>query len=250
MIMRARNSIMSPKLRAIAAAASMLIATAAHAAAQPNTTKGNASANNASPNNNALQGFSQNRNQPVQIEAASLEVRDKEKKATFTGNVKVVQGDTTMRCKTLVVFYDSQGQQPQQSGAQAAQPMKAAAPGPGGSSSISRLEASGGVTVIQKDQVANGDRADFDMKSNTVVLRGNVVVTQGGNIMRGDRLTVDLTSGVSRVDGSGPVKLLIPQSGSSADGKPGSGMGGLGGLGGMGSKNGLLPGSQRQNSSN
>jgi lipopolysaccharide export system protein LptA len=255
MIMRARNSTMSIKLRAIAAAASMLIATAAHAAAQPNATKGNASANNASsnnasPNNNALQGFSQNRNQPVQIEAASLEVRDKEKKATFTGNVKVVQGDTIMRCKTLVVFYDSQGQQPQQAGAPAAaQPMKAAAPGPGGSSSISRLEASGGVTVIQKDQVANGDRADFDMKSNTVILKGNVVVTQGGNIMRGDRLTVDLTSGVSRVDGSGPVKLLIPQTGS-ADGKPGSGMGGLGGLGGMGSKNGLVPGSQRQNSSN
>ncbi|WP_084244155.1 LptA/OstA family protein [Rhodoplanes sp. Z2-YC6860] len=225
----------------------MLIATAAHAAAQPNANKGNAATNNASPNNNALQGFSQNRNQPVQIEAASLEVRDKEKKATFTGNVKVVQGDTTMRCKSLVVFYDSQGQQQQQSGAQ---PMKAAAPGPGGSSSISRLEASGGVTVTQKDQVATGERADFDMKTNTVILRGNVVVTQGGNIMRGDRLTVDLTSGVSRVDGSGPVKLLIPQTGSSADGKSGSGMGGLGGLGGMGSKNGLLPGSPRQNSSN
>jgi lipopolysaccharide export system protein LptA len=241
---------MSIKLRAIAAAASILIATAAHAAAQPNANKGNASTDNASPNNNALQGFSQNRNQPVQIEAASLEVRDKEKKATFSGNVKVVQGDTTMRCKTLVVFYDSQGQQPQQPGAPAAaQPMKAAAAGPGGSSSISRLEASGGVTVTQKDQVATGERADFDMKTNTIVMRGNVVVTQGGNIMRGDRLTVDLTSGVSRVDGSGPVKLLFPQTGS-ANGKPGSGVGGLGGLGGMGSKNGLVPGSQRQNSSN
>ena len=65
---------------------------------------------------NALQGFQQNRGQPVQIEASRLEVRDKEKVATFTGNVKVVQGDTTMRCKTLVVFYEQKDE------AQCAQP--------------------------------------------------------------------------------------------------------------------------------
>src|SRR4026207_1800239 len=55
----------------------------------------------------AMQGFSQNRDQPIQIEAASLEMRDKKKEATFAGNVKVVQGDTTMTSKSLVVFYDS-----------------------------------------------------------------------------------------------------------------------------------------------
>jgi lipopolysaccharide export system protein LptA len=53
---------------------------------------------------NALQGFSQNRDQPVHIEAATLVVKDKEKIATFSGDVKVVQGDTTMKCKILVVF--------------------------------------------------------------------------------------------------------------------------------------------------
>ena len=58
---------------------------------------------------NAMQGFSQNRDQPIQIEAASLEMRDKKKEATFAGNVKVIQGDTTMTSKTLVVFYDSGG---------------------------------------------------------------------------------------------------------------------------------------------
>jgi len=56
---------------------------------------------------NAMQGFSQNRDQPIQIEAATLEMRDKKKEATFAGNVKVVQGDTTMTSKSLVVFYDS-----------------------------------------------------------------------------------------------------------------------------------------------
>src|SRR5437763_16333693 len=71
---------------------------------------------------NAMQGFSQNRDQPIQIEAASLEMRDKKKEATFAGNVKVVQGDTTMTSKTLVVFYDSNS-----SGAATAAPAKGSA---------------------------------------------------------------------------------------------------------------------------
>ena len=109
---------------------------------------------------NALQGFQQNRGQPVQIEASRLEVRDKDKVATFSGNVKVVQGDTIMRCKSLVVFYEQQNKDDCRSraGEPAPQTMKAAAPGPGGSSSISRLEARGGVTVNQKDQTATGRR--------------------------------------------------------------------------------------------
>jgi lipopolysaccharide export system protein LptA len=166
---------------------------------------------------NALQGFSQNRGQPVQIEAASLEVRDKDKVATFSGNVKVVQGDTIMRCKSLVVFYEGGSSQ---GGASA---MKAATPGPGGSSSISRLEARGGVTVNQKDQTATGDSGLFDMKANTVTLQGNVLVSQGQNVLRGERLVVDLTSGVSRVDSgksTGPVRMLIQQG--ESDGKPGA----------------------------
>jgi lipopolysaccharide export system protein LptA len=47
---------------------------------------------------------------PLKINAASLEVRDKEKVATFSGDVHLVQGDTTLRSKTLVVFYDDDGQ--------------------------------------------------------------------------------------------------------------------------------------------
>src|SRR3954453_16254526 len=95
---------------------------------------------------NAMQGFSQNRDQPIQIEAASLEMRDKKKEATFSGNVKVVQGDTTMTSKTLVGFYDSgQTAAPAPANTKGGKnaPMQAASPGPGGSSSIKRLEARG-----------------------------------------------------------------------------------------------------------
>src|ERR1700689_1550053 len=84
---------------------------------------------------NAMQGFSQNRDQPIQIEAAELEMRDKKNEATFSGNVKAVQGDTTITSKTLVVFSDSGPPAPaaptaatKAKSAKAA-PMQSAAPG-------------------------------------------------------------------------------------------------------------------------
>ncbi|MEK9280698.1 MULTISPECIES: LptA/OstA family protein [unclassified Bradyrhizobium] len=190
---------------------------------------------------NAMQGFSQNRDQPIQIEAASLEMRDKKKEATFAGNVKVVQGDTTMTSKTLVVFYESSGGQgssagsaPQPAAAKGAKsaptqsaPMQSATPGPGGSSSIKRLEARGNVVVTQKDQVVTGETAIFDTKTNLITMLGGVVLTQCKNVLRGDRLMVDMTTGVSRVESdSGRVQALLPQGGGSdcgGQGKPGAG---------------------------
>jgi lipopolysaccharide export system protein LptA len=179
---------------------------------------------------NAMQGFSQNRDQPIQIEAASLEMRDKKKEATFSGNVKVVQGDTTMTAKSLVVFYDSGPAAAAPANAKGGKtaPMQAASPGPGGSSSIRKLEAKGSVVVTQKDQVVTGESAIFDTRANLITMAGGVVLTQCKNVLRGDRLLVDMTTGVSRVESdSGRVQGLFDQSagkdcGSGAGGaKPG-----------------------------
>ena len=165
---------------------------------------------------NAMQGFSQNRDQPIQIEAASLEMRDKKKEATFAGNVKVVQGDTTMTSKTLVVFYDSNSAPatppPANPKAAKSAPIQSATPGPGGSSSIRRLEAKGTVVVTQKDQVVTGETAIFDTKANLITMAGGVVLTQCKNVLRGDRLKVDMTTGVSRVESdSGKVQGMFIQ---------------------------------------
>lgn len=167
---------------------------------------------------NALQGFSQNRDQPVQIEAATLEVRDKDKVATFSGNVHVIQGDTDLRSKTLVVFYEDDN--PGGKGG-----IKAAQPGPGGSSQIKRLEANGNVLVTQKDQTATGEKGVFDMRTNTITLMGNVVISQGQNVLKGERLVVDRVTGVSRMEG-GRVQGIFQRGardeGSSAPKLPGS----------------------------
>ena len=158
---------------------------------------------------NALQGFSANRDKPVRIQAASLEVRNKDKVATFSGDVHVTQGDTNLRCKILMVFYEDDPTR---------NAMPAAQPGPGGQQRIRRMEGRGGVVVTQKDQVATGDAGEFDMQTNTVTLTGNVVVTRGQDVLRGQRLVVDLTNGVSRVDsGRGRVELLVDTKGMRPD---------------------------------
>jgi lipopolysaccharide export system protein LptA len=177
---------------------------------------------------NALQGFSQNRNEPVHIEAASLEVRDKDQVATFSGDVRVQQGDTTMRCATLVVFYDREaGNEKANAPKQAAKTktMTAANPGPGGEQKIKRLEARGDVVVTQKEQTATGKLGVFDMPTNTVTLTGDVVMTQGQNVLRGDKLVVNLTDGVSKVEsaknGRGRVEGLFVPSDAQKNGTPG-----------------------------
>jgi lipopolysaccharide export system protein LptA len=182
---------------------------------------------------NAMQGFSQNRDQPIQIEAASLEMRDKKKEATFSGNVKVVQGDTTMTSKSLVVFYEQTAATPATpapapiKGAKAAPapnaPLPAATPGPSGSSNIRRLEAKGSVVVTQKEQVVTGETAIFDTKANLITMTGGVVLTQCKNVLRGDRLLVDMTTGVSRVESDGgKVQGLFDQSDKGCAAAPGA----------------------------
>ena len=180
----------------------------------------------------AMQGFAQNRDQPVRIEAASLEMRDKKKEATFSGDVKVVQGDTTMTSKTLVVFYDqSEAAAPAASSAKASSTkagksasMSSATPGPGGSSSIRRLEAKGSVVVVQKDQVVTGETAIFDPRANLITMTGGssgVVLTQCQNVMKGDRLKVDMTTGVSRVEANDKVVVMMNQSSQGCASAPG-----------------------------
>jgi lipopolysaccharide export system protein LptA len=185
---------------------------------------GSAAAQTMSGLPNALQGFSINREKPVQITSTTLEVRDKEKRATFIGNVLVAQGDTTMKSKTLDVYYEQQeanssdgksgeGKTAQTNGSEGKAAQTGGGEGKsgqaGGSQQIRRLEAKGGVVVTQKEQTATGETGVFDMRTNTVMLVGGVVITQGPQVIRGEKLTVDLTTGVSHVEG-GVQGLFMP----------------------------------------
>jgi lipopolysaccharide export system protein LptA len=201
-----------PLAAAFVAAVSLAVALVV-GAAQAQPLKNQPAQNQGPPN--ALQGFSQNRDQPVKIQADSLVVRDKDKMATFSGNVHVTQGETEMRSKLLVVYYEDGAKDGTKDAAKPgpapAPGLKAAQPGPGGQQQIRRIEATGQVLVTDKDQNAAGDSGVFDMPTNTVTLTGNpVVITRGKDVMRGQRLVVDLTTGVSKLEsGGGQVEGLF-----------------------------------------
>jgi lipopolysaccharide export system protein LptA len=177
----------------------------------------------------AKPGQFENKDAPVQIEAATLEVHDKSKTATFSGNVQVVQGDTTMRCRSLVVFYGQEVGIGESGGnATTGTAVKSPLTGTKGAQNIRRIEARGGVTVLTKDQSASGDLGIYDLANKTITLSGNVVVSQGQNVIHGERVVVETETGNARVEsagsgaganasGGGRVRALI---------QPGKGQGG------------------------
>jgi len=196
---------------------------APQALAQTRLAQGGAASNPAKP------GQFENKDAPVQIEAATLEVHDKSKTATFSGNVQVVQGDTTMRCRSLVVFYGQEvGLGEAGADATTGTAVKSPLGATKGAQNIRRIEARGGVTVLTKDQSASGDLGIYDLKTKTITLSGNVVVSQGQNVIHGERVVVDTETGNARVEsggsgaganaaGGGRVRALI---------QPGKGQGG------------------------
>lgn len=202
---------------------------AVFAAAAPDSLAQTRLAQGIAASNPAKPGQFENKDAPVQIEAATLEVQDKSKTATFSGNVQVVQGDTTMRCRSLVVFYGQEvGIGEATAGATTGSTAKSTIGGAKGAQSIRRIEARGAVTVLTKDQSASGDLGIYDLKTKTITLSGNVVVSQGQNVIHGERVVVDTETGNARVEsggsgaganaaGGGRVRALI---------QPGKGQGG------------------------
>jgi lipopolysaccharide export system protein LptA len=146
----------------------------------------------------AFQGFQRDSKDPVQIEANSFEVFDKDRYAIFVGNVVVTQGESTMRARELKVFYvgSIRGEEKDDAAAKGKGKGKAkieVQPAPAAKSAsddpaqrVRRIEAHGGVIITNKDQKATGDFGVLDMPTNTATITGNVVLTQGPNVMRAD----------------------------------------------------------------
>jgi lipopolysaccharide export system protein LptA len=148
---------------------------------------------------------------PVRIDAKGLEVQDKKKTATFTGNVKVVQGDTTMTCKTLEVLYGQElGIATSDTPVVKTNSTAAVVPN---AQNIRLIRARGDVLVVSKDQNATGDVGVYDLQAKTITLTGNVVLNQGKNIIHGDRLVVDTVTGNAHVEGAtqtGVHAVIVP----------------------------------------
>ncbi|MXQ11924.1 organic solvent tolerance protein OstA [Microvirga makkahensis] len=150
--------------------------------------------------------------EPIKIDANKLDVFDKEGRAVFSGDVVAVQGESTMKCTVMTVFYEQKRE-----GAEA-QPAAAAAQGPG-ESAIKKIECKGPVTIVSRTQVATGDNATFDRDANKILLNGNAALSDGPNVTRGERVVYDINTGVASIDtkpGGRVRALFVPGNGNPA----------------------------------
>lgn len=124
---------------------------------------------------------------PVEVTAENLDVNQNDGTAVFTGNVIVGQG--TMRLsapRVLVVYYEDQ-------------------------SGIERLEASGGVVVVDGEDAAESQWADYNLETGLIHMRGDVLLIQGQNATSSERMVVDTRAGTANM--TGRVRTILNQGG-------------------------------------
>jgi lipopolysaccharide transport protein LptA len=123
--------------------------------------------------------------EPIAIESEELEVitQEQDRQLIFRRNVRVVQGNVTLRTDRLEAFY------------------------PAGASQPSRLDARGRVRMEQGDRNARCDEATYLREDGVVVCRGHAELTQGCDQVRGERIRFDLNRDHARVEGAASVVI-------------------------------------------
>lgn len=137
--------------------------------------------------NSRMSGLKLSNDQPIQIESDKLEIKDPESKAIFTGNVKVVQGATTLQAGNMVVYYKAGGGSIS-----------------GGNAQIDRIEVDRKVFLQSGTQQATADSGQFNMAQQTLVLKGKqVVLSEGKNVFTGCQLNVSMATGEAQLEACG-----------------------------------------------
>ncbi|MEG3176443.1 LptA/OstA family protein [Sphingomonas sp. RB3P16] len=119
---------------------------------------------------------------PINFSADHIELQDKANRALLSGSVVVKQTEMTLNAARMTVAYTGQVVD--------------------GSPQVSRLDASGGVTVTRPDQTARSNFAVYDLNKRVVTMLGAVTLIQAGNTVNGGRLTINLDTGRAVIDGS------------------------------------------------
>ncbi|MBB4038801.1 lipopolysaccharide export system protein LptA [Microvirga flocculans] len=148
--------------------------------------------------------------EPIKIDADKLDVFDKEGRAVFSGDVVAVQGESTMKCTTMTVFYEQRDQE----GGRVSPAAQTA-----DDSAIKKIDCKGPVTIVSRTQVATGENATFDRGSNKIMLTGNATLSDGPNVTKGERVLYDINTGVANIEtkpGGRVRALFVPGNGGPA----------------------------------
>ncbi len=121
-------------------------------------------------------------NAPTDVTADSMEILDEKNLIYFTGNVKVVQEDTTLFADRLEVRTEKEKDRKGRE-----------------TTRMRQWLATGHVRIVKPDMTITGDKAIMDVKKDIVTVEGNVVVKKPDATIRGEKLVANLKTNVTRV---------------------------------------------------
>lgn len=121
---------------------------------------------------------------PIEFSADRLEVIERDRIATFEGNVEAVQGELRLLADIVTVYFEV--------------PDAGSETRPG----VSRIDATGHVVLSSPGERASGDWGIYDVNQKIITLGGSVVLNRGTTKIEGTRLVLDLEQGRSRMESS------------------------------------------------
>jgi lipopolysaccharide export system protein LptA len=136
---------------------------------------------------------------PIDFASDHIELQDRANRVLLTGNVRITQAEMTLTAARMTVIYTGEIQS--------------------GSPQVSRLDATGGVTVTRPDQSARSQYAVYDLNRRVITMIGAVTLRQGLNTVNGGRLSINLDTGRATIDGSGVGGSAVPGSTESRGGR-------------------------------
>ncbi len=132
----------------------------------------------------AASALPEDRNQPIQLEASRGQLDQKTGVSIYEGNVAITQGSMRLTADTATIYVKD--------------------------SSFQRMDATGNPANLRYKPAADkpeiqgtSKRVEYDVASAKVVMTGGVRVVQGQDIFTGDRLEYDLKDDVIRAKGAG-----------------------------------------------
>lgn len=130
----------------------------------------------------------QDTNAPIDVTSEKLAIDEESNTALFTGDVVVIQDTMTLYAPWVKVFYNDE------------------------QSEIESMKATGGVTVLQNEEAAEAEEADYNLANEVMVMTGDVLVTQKLSAIAADKMTIKLDDGTALM--TGRVKTLLRTGGS------------------------------------
>lgn len=132
-------------------------------------------------------GTATDRSAPIQVDSETLTVDQDSGTAVFTGKVLVEQDSMRLSADRVEVIYNED------------------------QTDITRLLATGSVTLVSGEDAAESEQADYDVATGELLMSGNVLLVRGPSTISAEKMRVDVEAGNAVMEGR--VRTLLSQGG-------------------------------------